>query len=53
MLKLITLGKQQRFQAPVSGTLYLRLNDAWNSLSDNRGEVRVNIRQVTSIEQPD
>ena len=53
MLKLITLGKQQRFQAPLSGTLYLRLNDAWNSLSDNQGEVRVNIRQVTSIEQPD
>ena len=53
MLQTITLGNRRTFRAPLSGTLYLRLNDAWNSLSDNRGDVRVIVRQVNSIGQTD
>jgi hypothetical protein len=46
MLSVIALGRGRTFQAPVTGTLYLRLNDAWNSLHDNRGHVDVTIRRV-------
>lgn len=53
MLQTITIGNQRSIQAPVSGTLYLRVNDAWNSLSDNRGEVHVNIRKVPPPESPE
>ena len=52
MLQTITLGKRRTFRAPLSGTLYLRLNDAWNSLSDNRGDVRVTVHEVTSRANP-
>ena len=45
MLSVITVGRESTFQAPVTGTLYLRLNDAWNSLQDNQGSVSVMIRQ--------
>lgn len=44
MLKILPLGRDCRFRAPVSGTLYLRVNDEWNSLRDNRGSVMVQIR---------
>lgn len=46
MLRVIPLGRQTQFESPVNGTLYLRLNDAWNSLADNRGQVEVTIRPV-------
>ena len=45
MLNVIVLGSQRSFIAPVTGTLYLRLNDAWNSLGDNRGHATVIIRK--------
>ena len=44
--KLIPLGKQHVFSAPYSGRLLLRLNDHWNSLDDNSGEVEVHIRRA-------
>ena len=43
MLKVIEIGRGRSFQVPLTGTLYLRLNDAWNSLRDNRGRVSVEI----------
>jgi hypothetical protein len=39
----VELGTQGTFVAPISGKLYLRCQDAWNQLSDNRGEVSVRI----------
>lgn len=48
MLEVISIGSGQSFVAPVNGTLYLRLNDAWNSLHDNHGKVNVTIRSVPS-----
>ena len=45
MLRVITLGSKCKFEAPVTGTLYLRLNDAWNSLHDNKGHAIVEIRK--------
>ncbi len=45
MLHVIELGSECKFKAPVTGTLYLRLNDAWNSLYDNQGQVNVVIRR--------
>ncbi len=44
MLKTKVIGRGTTFQAPSTGTLYLRLNDDWNSLQDNRGQVVVEIR---------
>ncbi len=44
MRQIIPLGANQTFTAPQSGTLYLRLNDAWNQLSDNTGTATVRIR---------
>jgi hypothetical protein len=44
MLKTFPLGRDTKFMAPRTGTLYLRLNDDWNSLADNRGYVTVEIR---------
>ncbi|MDB5384488.1 MAG: hypothetical protein JWM11_134 [Planctomycetaceae bacterium] len=43
ILKLIPLGPQSSFVAPSSGTLYLRVNDAWNELHDNDGAFRVKV----------
>ena len=37
-------GANHTFVAPQTGTLYLRLNDAWNQLSDNTGGVTVDVR---------
>lgn len=45
MLKVIPIGRQLHFKAPATGTLYLRLNDDWSSLHDNRGQATVEIRQ--------
>jgi len=45
MLKVFEIGRGRSLEAPRTGTLYLRLNDAWNSLSDNRGHVSVEIRR--------
>lgn len=44
MLNELPLGNAAGFVAPVSGTLYLRINDDWGSLADNRGALRVTIQ---------
>jgi hypothetical protein len=46
MLNVIALGSECKFRAPLTGTLYLRLNDTWNSLHDNRGHATVEIRKL-------
>lgn len=46
MLQVIPIGTQARFVAPITGTMYLRLNDDWSELADNRGAVEVLIRGV-------
>jgi hypothetical protein len=43
LLEVIPLGRDRTFTARVSGTLYLRLNDDWNALADNAGEIEVRI----------
>lgn len=37
------LGREAEWTATATGTLYLRVNDAWNSLADNSGELTVTI----------
>ncbi|WP_145172056.1 hypothetical protein [Gimesia aquarii] len=37
------LGASATWMAPVSGTIYFRLNDAWNELGDNEGSVSVTV----------
>lgn len=46
ILNLFPLGPDTTFVAAHSGTLYLRLNDAWNQLADNSGEVQVEVELV-------
>jgi hypothetical protein len=46
MMRIYPIGSGGEFTAPVSGTMYLRINDEWNSLHDNKGSVRVEIRAV-------
>ncbi len=48
MLNQIVVGRTTRFTAPISGTLYFRINDRWNSLADNDGHYRVTVREVTA-----
>jgi len=43
MLRVLPIGKERTFVAPVTGTLYLRLNDSWSELADNRGEAKVTV----------
>ncbi|MCA9076446.1 MAG: DUF1570 domain-containing protein [Planctomycetaceae bacterium] len=40
----IDLGRDGDFTAPIDGTLYLRVNDCWNELSDNTGQYTVSLR---------
>ncbi len=47
ILKEYPLGAQSNWMAPVSGTVYFRLNDAWNALADNSGEVEVTLQRKT------
>ena len=46
MLDVKPLGNKSVFEAPRSGTLYLRLNDHPGELADNRGSVTVEIREA-------
>ena len=39
------LGRESEWTAQTTGTLYLRVNDAWNSLADNSGELQVTISE--------
>lgn len=43
MLRTIPVGRFAKFTAPTTGTLYLRANDSWNDLTNNRGKFTVTI----------
>jgi hypothetical protein len=45
MLDVFAVGREYELRATEAGTLYFRLNDAWNSLVDNQGSVRVVIQK--------
>ena len=51
MLDLIPLGNVTEFTPELSGTLYLRLNDAWSELADNKGLVTATLGIVADDEQ--
>lgn len=46
MLDTFPIGRELEFKAPVTGTLYFRLNEFWNELADNTGAVQV---ETTSV----
>ena len=46
MLREVALGNEAVFTAVVSGTLYLRVNDAWGELADNRGSLSVTVEPI-------
>ncbi len=46
MLEEVPIGNRAEFVALASGTLYLRVNDDWGSLADNRGLFRVTIQKA-------
>lgn len=46
MLRVYPIGSGGTFTAPVTGSMFLRINDEWNSLKDNKGSVMVQIRAV-------
>lgn len=48
MFDVIPLGRDRTFTAPVTGTLHVRVNEFWNELADNTGNVRVVIRETAS-----
>ncbi len=45
MRRVFACGANHTFIAPQTGTLYLRLNDRWDQLSDNTGITTVQLRQ--------
>jgi hypothetical protein len=45
LLEVIPIGRERRITPRTSGTLYLRLNDAWNELAGNAGQIEVQIRR--------
>ena len=45
LLQTVSIGKSGRLTIPANGRLLLRLNDAWDLLSDNTGGVDVTIRR--------
>ncbi len=47
MLDVIPLGNVSEFTPELSGTLYLRLNDVWSELGDNKGLVTATLSSVT------
>lgn len=48
IMKEYPIGAQASWMAPVSGTVYFRLNDAWNALADNSGEIEVTLLQKSN-----
>ncbi|MBX3437949.1 MAG: DUF1570 domain-containing protein [Planctomycetaceae bacterium] len=42
--RVIDLGREAAFVAPLDGVLYLRVNDFWNELADNSGVYAVRVR---------
>lgn len=47
MLREVALGNEAVFKAVESGTLYLRVNDAWGELADNRGSLSVTVEPIS------
>lgn len=47
MLREYALGNDVVFQPADSGTLFLRVNDAWGELADNRGSLLVTVEAIT------
>lgn len=43
MLRVLPIGRERTFVAPLTGTLYLRVNDAWNRLADNHGSYTITV----------
>ncbi len=43
ILREYPLGANATWMAPVSGTVYFRLNDVWDELADNQGSVTVTV----------
>jgi hypothetical protein len=46
MLREVALGNESVFEVVESGTLYLRVNDAWGELADNRGSLSVTVEPI-------
>ena len=46
MLREVALGNEAVFEAVDSGTLYLRINDDWGELADNRGALSVTVEPM-------
>ncbi len=46
MLEVVPLGNTAEFEAEFSGTLYLRINDSYAELADNRGTLNVSVADV-------
>jgi hypothetical protein len=42
----LDVGERAHLTAPIEGTLYLRINDRWDSLADNHGELTVHVREI-------
>jgi hypothetical protein len=45
MLDVIPIGRARKLMADVTGTLYFRVNDAWNELADNSGKIAIEVRR--------
>ncbi len=46
MLREVALGNEAVLEAVESGTLYLRVNDAWGELADNQGSLSVTVEPI-------
>lgn len=46
MLREVALGNKAVLEATNSGTLYLRINDDWGELADNRGALAVTVEPI-------
>ena len=44
----LDLGSAGSFVSPRSGRLYLRCDDQWHELSDNKGVIRVSLRRKSA-----
>lgn len=44
MTQVLSIGRETTLKTAKNSTLYLRINDAWNALGDNAGDVQVTIR---------
>lgn len=52
MLEEVAIGRAGLLKPEFDGTLYLRINDAWNELADNTGKVQVALREVPPAQNP-